>query len=279
MKLILATHNQGKVREMAQYLAELGLEVLSLADVGAPQVDEVGTTLWENAKLKAVTAASQTGSWALGEDTGLEVDALRGAPGVYSARYAGSHATDQENNAKLLKELQGVPQDQRTARFKTVMVLASPAGRVWTTEGVLEGAILTAPRGSGGFGYDPLFWVAVGKPHPGGDGHGREKRHQPQGKSPAGDDRAVAEPARRRRTGRGGPVEALADLTKRLLCRTISRSRGTRGVAQFGSAPALGAGGREFKSHRPDHFVGVPVLRWLSPFGYNQVCNAGVAQW
>lgn len=159
MKLILATHNQGKVREMAQYLAELGLEVLSLADVGAPQVDEVGTTLWENAKLKAVTAASQTGHWALGEDTGLEVDALRGAPGVYSARYAGRHATDQENNAKLLKELQGVPQEQRTARFKTVMVLASPAGNVWTTEGVLEGEILTAPRGSGGFGYDPLFWV------------------------------------------------------------------------------------------------------------------------
>lgn len=160
VKLLLATHNRGKVNEMAARLSQLGFEVISLADVGASQVDEVGETLLENAKLKAVTAARATGFWALGEDTGLEVDALQGAPGVYSARFAGKHATDQENNEKLLAELRGVPKPQRTARFKTVMALASPSGKLWTTEGILEGMILTRPQGLGGFGYDPLFWVA-----------------------------------------------------------------------------------------------------------------------
>lgn len=158
MKLVLATRNRGKVLEMAGYLEEAGLEVVSLDEVGAPSVDEVGETLAENAELKAVAAAEATGLWALGEDTGLEVDALGGAPGVRSARFAGEQATDEENNAKLLAELSGVAESKRTARFRTVMALAAPDGRTWTTEGSLEGLILGAPRGEGGFGYDPLFF-------------------------------------------------------------------------------------------------------------------------
>lgn len=159
MKLVLATRNRGKVREMAGSLREAGLEVVSLDEVDAPLVDETGETLEENATLKAISAARATGLWALGEDTGLEVDALGGAPGVRSARYAGVGATDAVNNAKLLRELEGVPEAERTARFRTVMALASPDGRVWTTEGRLEGVIVREPRGDGGFGYDPLFYA------------------------------------------------------------------------------------------------------------------------
>lgn len=159
MKLVLATRNRGKVREIAGYLSDAGLEVLSLDEVSVPGVDEVGETLLENAKLKAVSAMEATGLWALGEDTGLEVDALGGAPGVRSARYAGEKASDEENNSKLLAELAGVPEAERRARFRTVMVLVSPDGGLWTTEGSCEGVILTEPRGQGGFGYDPLFWV------------------------------------------------------------------------------------------------------------------------
>lgn len=158
MKLVLATKNRGKVREMASYLSEAGLEVVSMDEVDAPDVEETGETLEENARLKALSAARATGYWALGEDTGLEVDALGGAPGVRSARYAGDGASDEDNNAKLLRELQGVTEAQRTARFRTVMALASPDGRVWTTEGRMEGLILSEPRGAGGFGYDPLFF-------------------------------------------------------------------------------------------------------------------------
>lgn len=158
MKLLLATSNPGKVREMAAHLAARGFEVVSLAETGAPQVPETGRTFRENAELKAVSAARATGIWTLAEDSGLEVDALGGAPGVYSARYAGEGASDAENNAKLLRALEGVEPSRRTARFKTVMVLANPAGGVWATEGTCEGVITTEPRGSGGFGYDPLFY-------------------------------------------------------------------------------------------------------------------------
>lgn len=159
MKLVLATSNPGKVREMAQHLAGLGLEVVSLAELGAAQIPETGKTFRENAELKAVAAAKATGLWALAEDSGLEVDALGGAPGVYSARYAGEGADDEENNRKLLRELEGVEWPRRTARFRTVMVLASPRGEVWAVEGACEGIIVHEPRGSGGFGYDPLFWA------------------------------------------------------------------------------------------------------------------------
>jgi len=159
VKLVLATSNPGKVREMAQHLAGLGLEVVSLAELGAAQIPETGKTFRENAELKAVAAAKATGLWALAEDSGLEVDALGGAPGVYSARYAGEGADDEENNRKLLRELEGVEWPRRTARFRTVMVLASPRGEVWAVEGACEGIIVHEPRGSGGFGYDPLFWA------------------------------------------------------------------------------------------------------------------------
>jgi len=161
VKLVLATRNRGKVREMEAHLRDAGLEVVSLDAVHAPTVDETGESLEDNARLKALSAARASGLWALGEDTGLEVDALGGAPGVRSARYAGEEATDAANNAKLLRELIGVPEKERTARFRTVMALASPDGRVWTTEGSLEGVILTEPRGEGGFGYDPLFYSPV----------------------------------------------------------------------------------------------------------------------
>jgi len=159
MKLVLATSNAGKVREMASYLADLGFEVVSLAQLGVEQAAETGATFRENAELKAVSAARRTGHWALAEDSGLEVDALGGAPGVFSARYAGESATDEANNRKLLEALHDVEFARRTARFKTVMVLASPEGDVWVSEGTCEGYIATEPRGSGGFGYDPLFWV------------------------------------------------------------------------------------------------------------------------
>lgn len=157
MKLLLATTNRGKVREMRERIAALGLEVLSLADVGIGPVEETGSTFEENAALKAVSAARASGLWAVAEDSGLEVHALGGRPGVYSARFAGPDASDEENNQKLLAAMAGIPVEGRGARFRAVMVLASPQGETWSAEGVCEGRIAFAPRGEGGFGYDPLF--------------------------------------------------------------------------------------------------------------------------
>lgn len=157
MKLLLATTNQGKRREIEGRVASLGLEVITLADAGIEPAEETGSTFEENAALKALHAARRSGLWTLAEDSGLEVDALGGRPGVYSARFAGAGATDEENNRKLLELLAEVPADRRGARFRAVMVLASPGGQTWTAEGVCEGAIAFAPRGEGGFGYDPLF--------------------------------------------------------------------------------------------------------------------------
>lgn len=157
MKLLLATTNRGKVREIRERIAALGLEVLSLADVGIGPVEETGSTFEENAALKAVSAARASGLWAVAEDSGLEVHALGGRPGVYSARFAGPDASDEENNQKLLAAMAGIPVEGRGARFRAVMVLASPQGETWSAEGVCEGRIAFAPRGEGGFGYDPLF--------------------------------------------------------------------------------------------------------------------------
>lgn len=157
MRLLLATQNQGKVRELHSTLASLGLKVIGLSDLGLQQADEVGESFFENARQKALSAAKQSGEWALAEDSGLEVAALKGAPGVYSARYAGDGAVDDENNGKLLAELAGVPTDARRAQFRCVMVLASPYGRIFSTEGTCRGYIATTPRGTQGFGYDPLF--------------------------------------------------------------------------------------------------------------------------
>ena len=160
--LVLATRNQHKVEEIQALLAELPMTFLSLADFpDLPEVVEDGTTCRENAVKKARETAAGTGHWALADDTGLEVDALGGRPGVYAARYAGEGATYADNCEKLLKELQGIPVGQRGARFLTVMALSDPEGQTKTVEGVLPGQITEQFYGSQGFGYDPVFYVPV----------------------------------------------------------------------------------------------------------------------
>lgn len=159
--LILATKNRDKVREMGRLFADLPVRVVSAADLPeAPDVVEDGDTLEANALKKARETASACGELCLADDTGLEVDALGGAPGVYSARYAGEDVSYEDNWRKLLRELDGVPEARRTARFRTVMALVDPReGAEFTVEGALEGRILEAPQGDGGFGYDPVFFV------------------------------------------------------------------------------------------------------------------------
>jgi XTP/dITP diphosphohydrolase len=154
VKLLFATRNPGKVREL-EALAT-GLDVVSLADVsGVPAVEETEDTLLGNARLKALAAARSSGLWALADDSGLFVDALGGAPGVHSARYVAGSDTDRV--AKLLHEMEQVPDGQRGAEFRCVLALASPAGEVTLTEGECRGQVLRMPRGSGGFGYDPVL--------------------------------------------------------------------------------------------------------------------------
>ncbi|EHQ91918.1 XTP/dITP diphosphatase [Desulfosporosinus youngiae] len=160
MKIILATQNQGKLRELQDLLADETIEVLSLNDIEDwEDVEENGETFAENAALKAREAVKKTGLIALADDSGLEVDALNGAPGVYSARFAGEPKNDERNNDKLLQLLEIVPEDKRQARFRCALVVATPAGEEYLTEGTVEGQILTERRGSAGFGYDPLFFV------------------------------------------------------------------------------------------------------------------------
>jgi len=159
-RLVLATRNRKKLKELQEILSELPLELLTLdAFPDAPEVEETGHTFDENARLKAETVGRALGEWVLADDSGLEVDALGGAPGVISARYSGANATDASNRLKLLQALVDVPQEQRGARFRCVIVLVAPDGRVWQASGACEGRILEAERGTGGFGYDPLFWV------------------------------------------------------------------------------------------------------------------------
>ncbi|WP_254413577.1 XTP/dITP diphosphatase [Vibrio furnissii] len=160
-KIVLATGNQGKVREMADLLADFGFDVVAQSEFNVSEVAETGTTFIENAIIKARHAAKETGLPTIADDSGLEVDALDGAPGVYSARYAGEHATDQQNLAKLLDAMKDVPEAQRTARFHCVLVLMrhenDPTPLV--CHGSWEGRILTEAHGSNGFGYDPIFFV------------------------------------------------------------------------------------------------------------------------
>lgn len=164
-RLVFATRNRGKVVELRALLSDLDIEVLSLDDVEVPvpEVVEDGDTFAANAAKKALVVSRATGLPALADDSGLEVDDLGGAPGVRSARYAGEGASDAENNAALLSALAGVPPDRRSARFRSCLVLADAGGalgeRVLTTEGACEGQVLDQPRGGGGFGYDPLFYV------------------------------------------------------------------------------------------------------------------------
>lgn len=160
-KIVLATGNQGKVREMADLLADFGFDVVAQSEFKVSEVAETGTTFIENAIIKARHAAKETGLAAIADDSGLEVDYLHGAPGIYSARYAGDHASDAENIEKLLEALKNVPEEQRTARFHCVLVLMRHADDPTpiVCHGKWEGRILTQTQGSNGFGYDPLFWV------------------------------------------------------------------------------------------------------------------------
>ena len=160
-RLLLASANQGKLRELRTILDGLPVELVGLDEVGRgdpPEVEETGDTFLANALLKARAYAAWSGLAAVADDSGLEVDALGGAPGVRSARYAGPGATDQANLDKLLAELTGVPPERRTSRFRCVAALHDPAtGREIHAEAAWEGRVLDAPRGSGGFGYDPVF--------------------------------------------------------------------------------------------------------------------------
>ena len=158
-KIVAGTRNAGKVREIRQALADLLFEVGGIPDEGLADVEETGVTFSENAILKARYYALHTGEYCLADDSGLEVDALDGAPGVYSARYSGEGATDAANNQKLLLALQDVPPEKRTARFRSVLALAGPDGSLLLADGTCEGLILSEPKGDGGFGYDPLFWL------------------------------------------------------------------------------------------------------------------------
>ena len=159
-ELVLATRNRHKGEELAVLLGDLGIRIRTLDEFpDAPDVVEDGATCEANAIKKAKAIARATGLPAVADDTGLEVDALEGRPGVFAARYAGEAATYQDNCQKLLRELAAVPQKQRTARFLTVAAIAMPAGKVQVTHGMLEGLITEAPKGDRGFGYDPVFLV------------------------------------------------------------------------------------------------------------------------
>jgi len=160
-RLVLASANEGKLRELRRLLADLPFEVQSQAAYGVPAPEETGSSFFANALLKARHAQLATGAAALADDSGLEVDALAGAPGIYSARYAGIAADDAANNAKLLRELRDVPPALRTARYRCVLVyLGTEAGAPpLVAEGTWEGLITAAPRGGSGFGYDPVFFL------------------------------------------------------------------------------------------------------------------------
>ncbi|MGQ9919769.1 MAG: XTP/dITP diphosphatase [Desulfobacca sp.] len=163
--LVIATKNPGKIRELAELLSDLGVTLKTLADYPyCPEVVEDGATFAANATKKAVAVARYTGLPALADDSGLEVDALGGRPGVHAARYAADRTAparprDEDNYRKLLDELAGVPAAQRTARFVCCMVVAFPNGRTVQTQGTCEGLIHTKPEGHNGFGYDPVFWL------------------------------------------------------------------------------------------------------------------------
>lgn len=159
-RLVVASHNIHKISEIKEITKDLKLEVVGLGELGDfPPVEEDGVTFQENAKKKAVTIAKLTNSLVLADDSGLEVDFLRGAPGVYSARFAGEPSCDARNNALLLEKLQDVPDGQRGAQFRCVMALASPKGSVKYSEGICRGTITHELKGTQGFGYDPLFLV------------------------------------------------------------------------------------------------------------------------
>lgn len=159
-KLLLATNNKGKVREYKSMLKDLPFELVSQAELGIKtEVDEVGESLEENARLKATTLARESRLLVLADDSGLEVDALGGEPGRLSARYAGEGASDKDRVSYLLTRLKDVPEGKRSARFRCVIAIAQPDGKVELCSGECEGIITLEPRGKEGFGYDPIFYL------------------------------------------------------------------------------------------------------------------------
>ncbi|MCG0275981.1 MAG: XTP/dITP diphosphatase [Thermosediminibacteraceae bacterium] len=159
MNLVIATKNQGKLKEFKEMLSDIPLNIVSLRDFQEIDLEENGKTFEENAVIKAKRVLEFTGLPTLSDDSGLEVDALGGRPGVYTARYAGPGASDQDNIKKLLHNLKGVPRDKRGARFVCCLCLALPDGRIFVEQGYLEGYITFEPKGVMGFGYDPVFFV------------------------------------------------------------------------------------------------------------------------
>lgn len=159
-KFVVATKNKGKLKEIAEILKGLPYEVISMEEMGiSNDIEEYGTTFEENALIKAKEIAALTGELVMADDSGLEVDSLNGAPGIYSARYAGEGASDADRNRKLLTELKNVPQEKRSARFVAAIAVVFPDGRNFAVRGVCEGVIGVEPKGDHGFGYDPLFFM------------------------------------------------------------------------------------------------------------------------
>ena len=157
--LIIATKNNGKYLEFKEMLGPTAFKVKSLQDYPDIRTKETGSSFDENALMKAKIVVKKTGLPALADDSGLEVQALKGEPGIFTARYAGRHATDKDNIEKLLKKMRKVPSEQRQARFVCSLALAYPNGRTFLERGILEGFITDKPRGIKGFGYDPIFYV------------------------------------------------------------------------------------------------------------------------
>lgn len=159
-KVLIATNNKGKAKDFEVLFKPFGIEVLTLNDIEQDiDVEETGVTFEENAILKAETVSKLLGVMVISDDSGLEIDKLNGAPGVYSARYAGSLKSDEANIEKVLTELQGVPETERTARFRCVLAVTGPNQNTVTFSGSCEGMILTEKRGTNGFGYDPIFYL------------------------------------------------------------------------------------------------------------------------
>ena len=160
-KIVLASGNQGKIRELQQSLGDCGYQIIAQTELNITDIEETGLSFVENAILKARNACLRSGLPAIADDSGLEVDALQGRPGIYSARFAGENANDATNNQQLLKQLEGLPASQRLARFQCILVFMrhheDPTPKIF--QGSWQGRILTAPQGDNGFGYDPLFFI------------------------------------------------------------------------------------------------------------------------
>ena len=160
MKIIMATSNKDKVNEIRQMLAGTDIEIVSLKEAGVSiDIDENGSSFDENAAIKANAVRDMTGQMAISDDSGLVIDYLNGAPGIYSSRFMGEDTLYSEKNAAILEKLQGVPDEQRSARFVCSMAIAYPDGHTQTVQGIMEGRIAHEIAGEGGFGYDPIFYL------------------------------------------------------------------------------------------------------------------------